>query len=148
MNFDVLHAATINSYADGDFMRLVNLGPIGLFSDCMLTTNSEKHLEDISHAHIVSLFYKLLTSSGGSDELSFRFDRERGGRLRQFSNNKNQNGKYHVRIYFKKVFGFAEHQVKATFGLGYKLTLTRNTDNSVLNNDNATNIVKIRISAI
>ena len=26
----------------------------------------------------------------------------------------------------KDVFGFAEHQEKATFGIGYKLTLTRN----------------------
>ena len=25
----------------------------------------------------------------------------------------------------KDVFGFAEHQEKATYGLGYKLTLTR-----------------------
>ena len=39
----------------------------------------------------------------------------------------------------KDTFGCAKHQEKATFGLGYKLTLTRNSDNSVLNKDNATN---------
>ena len=33
----------------------------------------------------------------------------------------------------KKLFRFAEHQEKATHGLGYKLALTRNSDNSVLN---------------
>ena len=32
----------------------------------------------------------------------------------------------------KDVFGFAEHQEKATCGLGYKLTLTRNKDDAVL----------------
>ena len=42
----------------------------------------------------------------------------------------------------------AEHQEKATYGLRYKLTLTRNNDTAVLNKDNATNIGKIKISAI
>ena len=57
-------------------------------------------------------------------------------------------GKYHVRIVLKDVFGFSEHQEKATYGLGYKLTLTRNTDNSVLNKDNAIHIGKVKINAI
>ena len=30
------------------------------------------------------------------------------------------------------IFGFAEHQEKATYGLGYKLTLTRNEDEAVI----------------
>ena len=38
-------------------------------------------------------------------------------------------GKNHLRIYLKDKFGFAGHQEKATFGLGYTLTLTRNRDN-------------------
>ena len=42
---------------------------------------------------------------------------------------------------------FAEHQDKGTYGLGYKLTLTRNTDNAVLNKDIAINIGKIEINA-
>ena len=33
----------------------------------------------------------------------------------------------------KDNFGFAEHQEKATYGLGYILTLTRNNNSSVLN---------------
>ena len=45
----------------------------------------------------------------------------------------------------KDVFGFAEHQEKATSGLGYKLTLTRNFDNSVLNKANATIIGEIKL---
>ena len=62
--------------------------------------------------------------------------------------NRNGKRKYHIRINIKCVFGFAEHQEKATYGVGYKLTLTRNTDFSVLNNDNAVNNAKIKFNAI
>ena len=48
----------------------------------------------------------------------------------------------------KDFFGFAEHQAKGTFGLGYKLTSKRNNDNAVSNKDNAINIGKIRVIAI
>ena len=34
----------------------------------------------------------------------------------------------------KDIFGFAEHQEKGTYGLGYKLTLTRNKDEAVIDN--------------
>ena len=148
LNFDVLHAATNNRYVNGDDMRLVNLGPIALFSNYKLTTSSGKHLENIDHAHIVSLMYKHLTSSKGSDDLSIGLDRDRGRRQRELTNNKTQKGKYHVRIYLKDVFGFAEYQEKGTYGLGYKLTLTRNTDNAVLNKANAINNGKVKINAI
>ena len=148
LNFDVLHAATNNRDVDGNDIRLVNLGPISLFSNYKLTTSSGKHLENIDHAHIVSLMYKLLTSSKGSDDLSIGFDRDRGRRQRQLTNNKTQKGKYHVRIYLKDDFSFAEYQEKGTYGLGYKLTLTRNTDNAVLNKANGINNGKIRINAL
>ena len=92
--------------------------------------------------------YKLSTSSRGSDDLSIGFDRDRNRRQRELSNKKTQKGKYHVRIYIKGVFVFAEYQEKATYGLGYKLTLTRNSDNAVLNKANATNNAKIKIRAI
>ena len=57
-------------------------------------------------------------------------------------------GKYQVRICLKNVFVFAENQEKATYGLGYKLTLTRNSDNSVLNRADATILGKVKINAI
>ena len=148
LNFDVLQAATNNRYADANDIRLVNLGPIALFSNYKLTTSSGKHLEEISHAHIVSLMYKLLTSSKDSDDLSIGFDRDRGRRKRELTNNKNIKGKYHIRIYLKDIFGFAEHQEKGTYGLGYKLTMTRNTDNAVLNKVAATNIGKVKINSL
>ena len=80
LNFEVLRADNSNRYVDANDIRLVNLGPIALFSNYKLTTSSGKHLEEISHAHIVSLMYKLLTSSRDSDDLSIGFDRSRGRR--------------------------------------------------------------------
>ena len=148
LDFDVLHAGTNNRYVDGNNINLVNLGPIALFSTYRLTTSSGKHLENIDHAHIVSLMYKLLTSSKGSDDLSIGFDRDRNRRQRELTNNKTQKGKYHVRIYLKDVFGFAEYQDKGTYGLGYKLTLTRITDNAVLNKEDTINNGKVKINAI
>ena len=148
LNFDVLHAGNSNRYVDANDIRLVNLGPIALFSNYKLTTSSGKHLEEISHAHIVSLMYKLLTSSKDSDDLSIDFDRDRGRRKRELTNNKNVKGIYHIRIYLKDIFGFAEHQEKGTYGLGYKLTLTRNTDNAVLNKDNAVANGRVKINSL
>ena len=147
LNFDVLHAADNNRYVDANDIRLVNLGPIALFSNYKLTTSSGKHLEEISHAHIVSLMYKLLTSSKDGDDLSIGFDRNRGRRKNELTNNKNIKGKYHIRIYLKDIFGFAEHQEKGTYGLGYKLTLTRNNNNAVLNKDNAVVNGRVKINS-
>ena len=148
LDFDVLRADNSNRYVDGNDIRLVNLGPIALFSNYKLTTHSAKHLENIDHAHTVSLIYKLITSSRGSDDLSIGFDRDRTRRRNELTNNKNIKGKYHDRIYIKNVIGYAEYQEKATYGLGYKLTLTRNSDNAVLNKGNAINNAKVRINAI
>ena len=92
--------------------------------------------------------YKLLMSSNGSDDLSNGFDRDRTKRRNELTNNKNIKRKYHVRIYLKDVFGFAEYQGKGTYGLGYKLRLTRNTDKAVLKKGNAINNGKIKINAI
>ena len=92
--------------------------------------------------------YKLITTAKGCDDLSIGFDRDRTRRRKKLTNNKNIKGKHHVRIYLKDVCRFAEHQEKATYGLGYKLTLTRNSDNSVLNKTDATNLGKVKINAI
>ena len=148
INFDVSKAATSNRYADADYIRLINLGPIALISNYKLSTSSGKHLENIDHAHIVSLMYKLLSSSRDTDDLSTGFDRSRDKRKRELLNNKNQKGKFHLRIYLKDVFGFAEYQEVGTFGLSYRLTLSRNNDNALLNKNDATNNAKIKINRI
>ena len=93
LSFDVLQAASNNRYVDANDIRLVNLGPIALFSNYKLTTSSGMHLDEISHAQIVSLMYKLLTSSKDSDDLSIGFDRNRGRRKNELSNNKSIKGK-------------------------------------------------------
>ena len=148
LNFDVLQAASISRYVDANDIRLVNLGPIAWFSNYKLTTSLGKHLEEISHAHIVFLMYKLLISNKDTGDLSIGFECSRDKGKREFTINKNNKGKNHVRIYLKDIFGFAEHQEKGTYGLGYKLTLTRNTDNAVLNKDNTVGNGRIKINSL
>ena len=83
LNFDVFHAANPdNRYADGDDIRLVNLGPIALFSNYKLISSNGKLIEEINNAHIACLMYKLITSSKDSDDLSIGFDRSRDRRKR------------------------------------------------------------------
>ena len=98
LKFDVLHVATGLRYADGNDIRLINLGPIALFSNYKLTRSSGKHLEDISHAHIVSLMQKFVTISRVGNDLSNGFDRKRDGRQQELTNDKTQKGKFHLRI--------------------------------------------------
>ena len=143
LNFEVIKKADNSRYGTGNDIRLINLGPIALFSNFILTTSSGKHLEDISHAHLVSLMYKLLTSSKNSDDLSIGSDRSRARRQDEMTDNKRVKSKYHVRVMLKDVFRFAELQEKATYGLGYKLTLTRNKDEGVI--DKVAGIAGVRI---
>ena len=75
--------------------------------------------------------------------MSIGFDRDRERRKNVFALNKNIKGKYHLKIMLKDVFGFVEYQQKASYGLGYKLTLTRNKDDTVV--DKAVGIADFRI---
>ena len=148
LSFEVIKRADNSRYANGNDIRLVNLGPVALFSNLKLTTSSGKHLEDISHAHLVSLMYKLITSSKDSNDLSIGFDKSRNRRRDELALNKIIKGKYHVKIMLKDVFGFAEHQEKATYGLGYKLTLTGNKDDAVIDKAGGIADARIRIDHI
>ena len=132
LNFEVIKRADNSREANGDDIRLVNLRIIALFSCFILTTSCGKHLEDFSHAHIVSLRYKLIRSAKDTDDLSIAFDRDCNRRGDELIHNKNVRGKYHLRIKLKEIFGFAEHQEKANYGLGWKLTLTENKYDAVL----------------
>ena len=126
----------------------MNEGPVALFSKYKLQSSSGKHIEVINHAQVVCLMYKLVTSARNTDDLSIGFDRDRGRRQRELTKNKNIKVKYHVKIMLKDIFGFSEHQEKSTYGLGYQLTLTRNSDNAVLNEGNAINDAKNKINSI
>ena len=145
LNFEVVHAATNSRYADGNNIRLINLGAIASYSIYKLTSSSRKHLEDINHTNNVSSKYELITSLKDSDVLSIGIDRNPDRRQRELINNKKRKGKYHNRIMLKNIFGFAEHQEKATYGFGHKLTSTGNKENSVLNKDSANNSSKIEV---
>ena len=118
----------------------MNESPSALFSIYELHSSSGKHIEEIDHAHIVCLMFKLLTSARNTDDLSTGFDRDRGRRKRKLTNNKYIKGKCHVTIMLKNVFGFTY----GTYGVGYKLTLTRNNDSAVLNKGNAINNANIK----
>ena len=143
LNFEVIKKADDSGYANGNDVKLVNLGPNALFRNFKLTTSSGKDLEDISHAHVVSLMYNLITSNKGSDDLSIGFDRSSARRRAEMTNNRNAKGRFLLRIMLKDVFGFAEHQEKSTYGLGYEQTLTRNKDEAVL--DKVAGIADARI---
>ena len=145
LNFELIHAATNNRYADGDDIKLVNFGPIASFSKYKLKTSSGKHIEDNSLALFIFLMYKVITSAKNTDNLTIGFDRDCVSRQRKVTKNRNQKGKNHMRIMLKDVFGSAELQRRATYGLGYKLTLTRNTDDSILNKVDATNKAKSKL---
>ena len=64
------------------------------------------------------------------------------------TNKKKVKGKYHIKIMLKDVFGFAEHQKKATFGPGYKFTLTRNKDKAVIDKVAVSADARIKIDQI
>ena len=117
----------------------------GLFCNYRLITCSERHLEYKSHSYIVSLLYKSKATAKVTNDLSIGFGRDRGRRKRELTNNKNQNNKYDVRFMLKDIFGFSQHQEKATYRLGYNLTLTQNNESAVLNKDNATNGGRIKL---
>ena len=148
LNDDVLHAATNNRYIDGDDIRLKNEGPNALLTTYRLQSSSGKHIEELNHAHIVCLMYKLITSARNTVDLSIGFDRDRGRGQRELTNNRNIKGKNHVTIMLKDIYGFSLCQEKGTYGLGYKLTLTRNNDNAVLNKGNAINNAKVKNKSI
>ena len=88
LNFEVIQKSDTYRYANGNDIRLVNLGTFAFFSNVKLTTSSGKHLEDISHAHIVSVLYRLTNSSNDFDDFSFGFDRSRGRRKLELTSSK------------------------------------------------------------
>ena len=90
LNFDVVQAARKNRYADDGVIRLVNLASIAIFDNYKLITRSGRLLEDISHAHIVALMYKSISSAKRSNDFSIGFNRDRNKRQRELTNNKNQ----------------------------------------------------------
>ena len=92
--------------------------------------------------------YKLRTSARDTGDLYIGFDQDRVRRQQELTINKTQKGIFHLRKMLKDIFGFAERQAKATYGFEYKLTITRNVDNAVLNKTDATVAGKIQFNFI
>ena len=62
--------------------------------------------------------HKLISSNRDSNDLSIGSHQSNGVRERELTNNKTTKGNYHVRLYLKDVFGFAEQQDNCSYGLG------------------------------
>ena len=133
LHFEFIKKADNSRYANGEVIRIVNLGPIVLFSNDKLTSSSGKQLEGLSHAHIAFLMYKLITSPKDTDNLSFGFDRNRNRKQQESTINKKTKGNYHVRIMLSGCFWICRTSRKNYIRLGFKLTITRNKDDGVLN---------------
>ena len=148
LNFEVIKKADNSRYANGNDINLVNLRLMALFSNFKLIKSSGKHLEDVSQYLIVSLVFKLITSHENSDDLSICFDRSRVRRRDELTNKKNVKSKYRLRIMLKDVFGFVKCQEKASYGLGYKLTLARKKDEAVIDKTGGFADARIKIDNI
>ena len=57
LNFEVVKKFDNSRYANGNDIRLVNLGPFALFRNFKQTNYKGKHAEDFTHARIVSIKY-------------------------------------------------------------------------------------------
>ena len=132
LNFEVIKKAENIRYGDGNDTMLVHVRPFALFSKFKLRTSSGKHLEDTCHDHIVSLMYTLISSAEDTNDLSIGLDHSHNRTRDELTSIKNRKGKYHLRITLKDVFGFAKHQKKATYALGYNVTLTTNEDEAII----------------
>ena len=134
-------------YTNGDEKSLVNFGPVALFSEAKLTTSSGKHLENVDNLHPISLMYKLLTSTQQTSQLMYGFEESTTIRRQELTNNKNEKGTFFVRIKLKDLFGFADEE-KITSGLGYTLTLKRNTNNDAILRGIAVDAAKVVVKDI
>ena len=114
LDFNVTHrGGTHARYVDEDHMKLVNQGAIALLNKNRWTSSSGKEREEIDNAQVICLLHKFLSSSRDSDDLSIGFHRSIDVREKELTNNnKTTKGNYHVRIYLKGIFGFAEDQHK------------------------------------
>ena len=90
LNVEVSKKTDTSRYADGNDIIIVNSGPVASISDFKLTTSSEKHLEDLSHANSVSFLYKLIVSAKRSDDLFIGFDRYCVGRQDELKKQKDK----------------------------------------------------------
>ena len=145
LNIEFIKKDDDSRYANGNDIRLINLGPRALFSNFKLTTSSGKHLEDVSHPNITSSMYKLISSAQDSNDLSIGFDHSRNRRSGELTANKSVKGRYHLKNLLKGVFGFAECQKKLLMVLNM---ITRSKDDAITDKTGGIADARIRIDHI
>ena len=119
LDVNVTHRAGGHArYADGDHIKLVNLGSFASFGKYRLRNASVKEKEEIDNAHVICLMYRLLSSSGDNDDFSVGFNGSIETLETELANIEGTKGNYLVRVYLKDVFAFAEHHDTCTYGLG------------------------------
>ena len=88
-----------------------------------------------------------MTSGSQTSQLVYGFEQSTTIRRQELTNNKNEKGTFFVRIKLKDLFGSAD-QEKITYGLGYTLTLKRNSSNDGILRGNGMDAAKIDIKDI
>ena len=91
--------------------------------------------------------YKLLTSTQQTSQLMYGFEESTAIRRQELTNNKTEKGTFFARIKLKDLFGFAD-QEKISYGLGYTLTLKRNTNIDAILRGNAVDAAKVVVKDI
>ena len=104
-----------------------------------MISSSEKHLEKVTHAHIVGLKNKLKAVQ--KDMMICQIASKVIQNPDKLTNKNTIREEKHVLFTLKDVFSFAEHQGKATYGLRYKLTMAWNVIKDVLSKAAATIVV-------
>ena len=77
----------------------------------------------------------------------YGFEESTAIRRQELTNHKTEKGTFFERIKLKDSFGFAD-QEKITYGLGYNLTLKRNTNNDLILRGNAVDAAKVEANDI
>ena len=81
-------------YADGDHLRLVNLGAVAPISEQSLNTSRCKGKEGNDIAHFLFILYILKSRSKDSDDLLIGFHRHNTTQVRELKNNKTTKETY------------------------------------------------------
>lgn len=170
----VVKSADDTRYADNTPLTLVNMGGIALFSEASLSTSSKKQLERIDHVYQASLMYKMLSASDEDESLYFVKDDgvalvvraedadatahvagNIGDKTIAFNKRRNrlindnpEKGTLFLNIPLSEIFGFALHQDKIIYGLGFMLTLKRASNDNAIYRLGGVDAAKIEITDI
>ena len=124
-------------FANDANVRLVNYGMRALFSSVKLETSGGRTIEYIDHCHPNLLMYRLLTST--DDDYESGFVRNIDNRNSQLKGDHiaAERGHMYMMIKMRDLFGFLNDLEKIIYGLGFKLILKRNNNDTALYRINA-----------